>query len=280
VFREAGQEAALFLAYLDDSGSERRNPSVFVMGGPVLSHEQFRHAELMVGIAARNLWADGVPPDKFDEFHASDLFVGKGPFEGIPEADRHGALLDLVSVPGKTNAPCVYSAVDKSAVRSGPFGSANLPDVAFRMCICAVNDWTRDSIAAKIGSGDAELDAPHLLLMDSDFALLVVDEPPDRQTGEALRKSFPSMRKRLRSADGRWDKGRLQHLHDGLYFGVSSESVGLQIADACSWAMLRKLRDGVEDQFYKALMEGQVITAKVEPEWTLYRHAFMAHDDQ
>jgi hypothetical protein len=67
-------------------------------------------------------------------------------------------------------------------------------------------------------------------------------------------------------------------LMDDLFFGDSSHSVGLQVADCLNYVMWRYLTDGIEDKFSKALLANRVIVAKPEPEWSQYQQIFRSHE--
>ena len=76
---------------------------------------------------------------------------------------------------------------------------------------------------------------------------------------------------------------RLWHAHDAMYFGDSRDSVGIQLADLCTYFMQRQLlKSNVNvkdesDEFYK-MFSSQVICAKPEPEWSQHRELFLCHD--
>jgi hypothetical protein len=147
------------------------------------------------------------------------------------------------------------------------------------MCAAAINDWLRDKIATKTKAIEArvDIDSPRIVMLAEPVALLVLDEC-DKDVKFTLKNTFRLMRRRLRPTSNGWEKGRLSHLHDDMYFGDSVDSVGIQVADICNYIMLRKLRDGIEDQFYELLLQSQVICAKPEPEWTPHKHLFRTHE--
>ena len=59
-------------------------------------------------------------------------------------------------------------------------------------------------------------------------------------------------------------KGLYEHLHDGMYFGNSSESAGIQLTDMCCFIIHRHL-EGKQDteELYKSI-EPQIFAGKVE----------------
>jgi hypothetical protein len=64
-----------------------------------------------------------------------------------------------------------------------------------------------------------------------------------------------------------------------MFFGDSADSTGLQVADACNYVMWRRLAEGIQDEFFDHLMTWHVLCAKPQPEWSLYRQLFLAHDE-
>lgn len=262
----------MHLAYLDDSGSDNKN-QIAVFGGIAMEHQSFQTLERQVGFAALSLLtADRV--DTFGEFHADDLFAGTGEFAGIPEDERHLALRDLLLLPKKLDAPYFYSAVDKSAVRKSALGSAHPIDIGFRMCALAIDEWLRGELLKR--AKECHGDEIKQVMLETPLCLLIVDDCDNNVRGR-LKKSFRDLRRRLRFTDD-WTEGRLTFAHDAMYFGDSADSVGIQVADACNFIMLRRIRDGIRDEFYQ-ILEPQVRCARVEPEWTNDRFAFRTHED-
>jgi hypothetical protein len=262
LFREARfRGRRVYIVYFDDGGKG----NVLVFGGIVVDHNAFVVLEANVGILASAL----MPPGKdLTEFHASDLFRGEGEFKDIPESDRHKALLHLLRVVGNLNLPYIYSAIDKHRLSRTPTGSANVHDVAFRMVAAALEDFLVSQIPVNSAQG-----------IEYPLCLLIVDDC-DRAPKEYIKKSFRQMRQPMRmplDSTG-WSNNRLSHSVDDLFFGDSSGSVGLQVADVCNYVMWRRLAENIEDEFFAELMKGQVICAKPEPEWSAYRHLFRAHD--
>jgi hypothetical protein len=58
----------------------------------------------------------------------------------------------------------------------------------------------------------------------------------------------------------------LGKLHDDMYFGDSSLSVGLQLADVVSFVVLRHLQGKEDTEFLFKQIERNIVFGKIEPE--------------
>ena len=79
----------VYLAYLDDSGTKQKDLKHQVLSGVVISDANFIAAEMLAGVLIEDL----LPADrleKFEEFHAWELYGGYGIFEGIEQ--RRGSM--------------------------------------------------------------------------------------------------------------------------------------------------------------------------------------------
>jgi len=242
----------MHLAYFDDSGSDKKS-AIALFGAVLIKDSWFREIETACGVVLENL----IPPEKldqFEEFHAAELFHGFGVFEGISEETRFRAITSILEQVEHFNAPCVYSAVDKAALRSTALGSANPVDISFRMCALGVEAWLRDHDIANIG-------------------LFIVDDTDNKDLKRQLREGFRALRPRLLPPS--WRLGRVWCVHDDMYFGSSVDSVGIQMADICNYIIARTIK-GADDvaQFYD-IIKKFVICSKVEPEWSQHKGVFL-----
>jgi hypothetical protein len=269
----------VFLTYLDDGG---KGP-VKVFGGVVVPDDRFSVLETMSAFIAREL----IPPERlerFEEFHASDLFLGVKPFDGIPEEKRYGALRELIQLRNHWGIAYVYSAVDTNELSKSPMRSASWIDSAFFMVACAIDEFImgdyRQSMRALVESG-----LPPRSIPESPLNLMIVDEQGQQADASRIRSSFRSIRRPLVHAlepTGRVPTefrllNRLQAPVDQVLFGNSADSIGLQMADACNWVMWKHLT-GEETLFFDDLKRGRIVCAQPEPEWTRYRHLFRSHE--
>jgi hypothetical protein len=147
-----------------------------------------------------------------------------------------------------------YGAVNLKRLHKSYFGSANPLDVAFRRCVLGAGKWISDQALAELR--EEQTGEPH-------NALFIMDES-DPKTRAILHKSFRSIRTRFRISGHR--NSRLPFVHDDIYFGDSKYSVGIQIADLCSYFIAKHLAGESEtDHFYK-MIEPQIISAIAEDE--------------
>jgi len=246
----------VYLAYADDTAD--RDAGLAMVGAVVIHDDQFANMENVAGIVVEGL----IPPDRyaqFEEFHAVELYGGHGVFDGIPQPERFKAIRTLLNAVRSFEMTFVYAAVDTRALAKSAYGSANPIDVAFRMCALGLENQMFLT----------ELDKKH-----PGLCLVIMDETKDGALKKQLKSSFNSVRGRLSTLR---DTGRrLWHIHDDMYFGDSRDSVGIQIADLCSYFVARKLKMKLDatEEFYD-LFSGRVVCAKAEPEWTQFRGSFL-----
>jgi hypothetical protein len=88
-------KAFVHLAYLDESGTDEHSP-VVMFGALVVPVGRFGYLAALHSAAIQQI----LPIERieeFKEFHAFDLYNGKGPFEGINEAKRFTAIQVLLT---------------------------------------------------------------------------------------------------------------------------------------------------------------------------------------
>jgi hypothetical protein len=79
--------------------------------------------------------------DNFKEFHASELYLGTGLFDGIDEPKRFTAIQVLLTAVKVQNLHYIYAAADRKKLSQSPFGSGKPLNSAFHMCLLGVEDW-------------------------------------------------------------------------------------------------------------------------------------------
>lgn len=272
----AGRVVPVHLAYLDES---QQQGSVAVFGAVIIPHGNFGWAERMHSIAIEQLFDADNAEENFQEFHASELFKGEGAFRGIDEDRRFDAITVLLMAITNYKLPFIYAAVDekklaKSAASRSFLETAHPLIPAFKMCLLGVERWAQDQhIQEQQGT---------VKVGYRDQYMLIADDTNNSEVKKGLRSSYRLLRAAhpyLPNA-----KNRLWHAHDAMYFGDSKESVGIQLADLCTFFVQRRLfRENVQnkdagDLFYDMFAE-QVRCAKQEPEWTEHRELFLALDE-
>ena len=264
----------MHLAYLDDS---QQPGSLAMFGAVVIPHGAFGWAERMHSIAIEQLFLADQIEEKFQEFHAFELFKGEGAFKGIDKAKRFDAITVLLMALRHHRLPFIYAAVDekklaKSDLSQGLFETAHPLIPAFKLCLLGIEKWAQSQHDHPAGVVKVDY---------SDQYLLIVDETKDSELKKRLRNSYRLLRAaRPYIATA---QNRLWHAHDAMLFCDSRDSVGIQLADLCTYFMQRQLlkanistKDD-SDEFFK-MFSGQVVCAKPEPEWTQHREFFLTHE--
>jgi len=139
--------------------------------------------------------------------------------------------------------PVVYGAVDLSKLYATHYATANPVDISFRICIEIVEDWFRENANTGLG-------------------LLISDES-EKAVKNAMQNAFHLFRNRVLSSPP--VRGKLEHLHDDMYFGDSKYSKGIQLADICTLVISRHLA-GYSDteDLYQQLSEN-IFRGSIEP---------------
>ncbi|HEV2493614.1 MAG TPA: DUF3800 domain-containing protein [Terriglobia bacterium] len=238
-----GEAIFVFLGYLDDSGRFDKKVQTYQVLSGVLVHDKvFRDIETAVGVCVENV----IPVDRqenFEEFHAYEIYGGYGIFDGIEQELRFEAITTLLTLIADWNMPVIYGAVNVPRLQQQVYASATALDIAFRICVPAISELM-------------------LKEREPEMVLLIADDS-DKEKRKRLKESFRELRGRIRPPD--WDP-KLWHIHDDMYFGSSKDSVGIQLADLCSYFIAKHLegKDPAAEGFY-SIFEKQIAHAKVEP---------------
>lgn len=247
------QRPRVYLAYLDDSDTKRKNEKWQVITAVVIPDEAFDALELLASLHIEQL----IPADRlerFEEFHAAELYGGYGVFEGIEQPKRFEAIKGLLSLLESLGVSVVYGAVDLTYLAKQPFASADPVDVSFRMCAAGVQDWLANRLVQQVKDGKTG-DACHGLFIADDC---------DSRINNILQKSYRSMRYRMRPPSH--EPGKLGQLHDDMYFGDSRYSIGIQLADLCCYFITRHLAQDAEIAGFYSIVEKQIVSSKRLPE--------------
>lgn len=241
----------VYLAYLDDSDTRDKAQEWQVISAVLIPADSFSTLEFMSALVIEEL----MPEDrrgKFEEFHASQLYHGHPPFEGIDQHIRFGAIRSLLSTSSLHDFKVAYGAVNLQSLTKSPFGSANPQDVAFRRCVLGTEQWIFKKVMEEMQQGRDGAQHTALFIMDE-------CEPKNKAI---LQKSFRSLRARFRFS-GEADSS-LPFVHDDMYFGDSRYSVGIQIADLCSYFIAKHLAGESEGEHFYKMIEPQIISAVAE----------------
>ena len=151
----------MYLAYLDDSGTKDRSRKFQVMTAVITNETDLMKWEMMMGFALEAL----IPADKlaaFAEFHAFELYLGRGIFDGVEESKRFYVITRLLELLKYLQSPLIYGAVDKIHLQNQLYGSAQPLDFVFRICAKGISRWLEN------------------YQQKQEFALLIADDMQDR----------------------------------------------------------------------------------------------------
>jgi hypothetical protein len=221
----------MFLGYTDDSGRFDKKTQTYQVLSIVLVHDKVSETvEHSIGHCVQ----DVVPEDrldKFEEFHAWELYGGYGVFDGVDQQKRFEAIKRLLSIISDFKIPVIYGGVNLSLLQQQYYPSANPIDIAFRMCIPRIEELMKGK---QRNAG-------------SEFTLLIIDEM-DKDKRSRLKQTFRELRKPIRPPN--WHPGTW-YIHDDMYFGSSKDSLGIQLADLCSYFIAKHLEsDSASSGFY------------------------------
>ena len=241
----------VYLVYIDDSAQD----GIFqVIGAVIIRDYGFRDVERIFGILTEIAVPEDLRPSF--EFHTSDLFQGNPPFDKLGK-DKALALLDKFALLlGGTPAgpiPIIYGSVDIRELLAGDFATAQPVDIAFRRCIPQVEKWLKENA-------------------DHDFGILISDDTSNNKQKQNMQAVFRAYRTRIRTnlsslpkEEFKEERGKGAHFHDDMYFGDSRYSVGIQLADFCSFIILRHLQGKEDTEFLYKKIEKYIYSGKVEP---------------
>jgi hypothetical protein len=260
--------AFVYLAYLDDSDTKSKHHKWQVVCGVVIEDRAFMLAEAAVK-SARDLLLPLIAKDKldkFEEFHACELYGGYGVFEGIEQSKRFEVIRRLLFPLNFLNLSVVYGAVDMRELRKTIYGSANPLDISFRMCANGIQKWLENKMVAdaeRLAGGNMPTDLKDVLdvavkaLLGTvgGLVILIADEC-DKAVKASLYSSFRQLRQSWSSV---W------FFHDDMYFGDSRYSIGIQLADVCSYFIARHLEGDAETQEFYDLIKPYIVHAETYP---------------
>jgi hypothetical protein len=241
----------VYLLYLDDAGvtgtnlSDRQQPYHVLTAVPIRETTWCDVEKLLLDLANKRVPRSEQP--KF-EFHAQDIFNGSG---GIFKKNRafwtpqrrFELFEEFLKVIADCKLPIIYAAVHKRRLRDQYNTPYNPRDLAFLLCAERVERWFCQ-------------DAP------DEKGMFIADET-SASGKAALRKSLRQYRRIPIPLGIRNEK--LEHVIETIHFVDSRESLGVQIADACSYLIKRHhCRKANSEDFYK-IIKGNVVDWKVFP---------------
>jgi hypothetical protein len=245
------------LVYVDEAGisNPRQEPYLVVAGIIVHADKQWHALEQYL----RDMVTDFIPPWLRTDFtfHAHQLFAGGGKVfdrQVWPKEIRWRILQELVSIPEKFDLPVVCGFVDRAKFETA-FGNRTPHDVtvgahtaAFSMCAVAANEYmNKRGEAGEVALLIAENNdnARRLIRTHHNF---IRDPAKVVLLSEETRKNLP-----------------LTRLVDTVHFAEKLDSILLQLADACAYAIKRRLMKASDsDRFYQPLVPFMVRRPNLE----------------
>ena len=131
----------MHLAYLDDS---QQQGALAMFGAIVIPNGEFGWAERMHSIAVTQLFPVDEIEERFQEFHAYELFKGEGAFKGIDKAKRFNAITVLLMALSHYRLPFIYAAVDEKKLATSSLSTLRIS--------CAAAISTAFAIRSKLTS--------------------------------------------------------------------------------------------------------------------------------
>jgi len=240
----ARAETFVYLVYLDDSNEEPYQ----LVTALIVPDTEFLTIESYLGHAISQL----VPEELRDdfEFHASKMFHLEPPFDKLSRDEVLEIFSRCAHAIEGVKMPVVYGAVNMRKLRATHYATARPVDVAFR---CSM-----DGLAKWFDENSTQTDLLGMLICDNSNAGI----------RDAIYKAFRAYRKKVTSTDTGTNpdlRGKLRHIHDDMYFGDSGFSRGIQLADVCSYIILRHLQEKEDTEFLYKTIAPFIYFDQVEP---------------
>lgn len=235
----------VYIAYTDDSGSTGRNLSdrqspIQVITSVLVKEHYFDAVEYALALTSFSV-IDMIPHERREsfEFHAADLFHGQNDFKKVAREKCHEVISVMLSEVSRLELPVIYGAANKVKLQTSHYGDAHPITVAFRVCAEELERWF-----------DLHTDT-------HERGLVIADDTRDLDAKQAIKRSFRQYRRRLGPALNA-ERGLMAHFLDDMYFGDSSDSVGLQIADLCAFFVTRHLNHKEDTEYFFRMIEKNV----------------------
>jgi hypothetical protein len=257
----------MHLAYLDDSDTKAKQLKWQVMSGVLIQDSKFKIIEItMCGI--QELLVPSEKLDKFEEFHACELYGGYGVFEGIEQKKRFDAIKGLLELVKRAKLPVVYGAVDLTELQKEVYASADPVDISFRLCTKGIQTWAQENLFARwevdpVTKIPTEEQTTRIIGSWLENLVILIADECDAKIRNTMQRSFRSLRPPQKPPF---------HLnpptvpfHDDMYFGDSRFSVGIQLADLCSYFIARHLEGDKEIEGFYEMIAPQIVFSGAYP---------------
>lgn len=237
------------IAYLDESGRSRNEPTIVVAGVIVHGDRTYRRLEDAIRDIAREELPDGDSHGFI--FHATDLFHGSRYFDRRkwPEEQRHRILARLAALPSAFALPVVFGHVAKSEhkqqIESLITATGKSRESLFEV-VEHMSAFTRAEIAIE----------RQMRLFPRDEICMLIAEDTDRMR-QALKASHAFLRDPNEMAKAGYsdvDGLPLLRIVDTPHFAAKRDSPLLQLADLCAFLIMRRLaRKDATQPFFESI---------------------------
>lgn len=238
----------MYISYVDDSGSgtseaDDKNCPFLVMGGPIIEEGKYLAMESALSSALKDL----VPEEEWDdfEFHASNMFHGKPPFDRLGAEKCRDILQQVLEWMAMLKMPILYGSVNKPSLRIQVYSSADPVDMAFRLYLEALDDWFMMRVFQK----------------EHAKGILIVDDFEQGNARKRISRAFRQWRSKPLTRAVK--TGLAHHLLDDIYFGDSKNSIGIQLADVCVYFIARHLAEKPDSEGFYNIIKDQIYRPKI-----------------
>jgi hypothetical protein len=250
----------MYIGYIDDSGStgsncQDRDSRFQVIGGPIIYERLYVAGEFSVASWKHELGMEGDEWASF-EFHACDMFHCNGAFEKLGREHCRDLLAGALKWLRHVEAPIIYGAVDKSELSKRVYRSANPVDIAFSLYLASLDKWLEakgEEVVDSFPDNPTDQDTERIPV-----GVLIADDSGKRKD---IRHTIEeSYRRHRRENVSRW-----LTLWDDVYFGNSSHSLGIQLADICAYFIARHLAGKADAEGFYNIIKDQICEPQIFP---------------
>jgi Protein of unknown function (DUF3800) len=235
------------IIYLDESGISASEPYAVVAGVIIHADKQWKAIERYLLDMADSLIPAAMRVNFC--FHATELFSGSKIFarDEWPKERRWPILDELVRIPEKFDLPVLCGFAPKSklkrdlkieSLKQSKTFDVTTHAVAFTICAIAANEYMeRKAEADEVASITVE---------NNDQARAIIKTQHNFIRNAAQVAQLPAdVRKHL----------SLSRIVDAVAFAEKMDASPLQVADACAFAIMRRLRHGKDSERFYAPLE-------------------------
>jgi hypothetical protein len=238
------------IAYLDEAGISNPAHEPWIVVGGIILHadEHWRPLEEHFRALARRY----LPNDPKPLFHAQEIFHGTGKFDRNsnqwPRNRREHLLSELIEIPRKFDLPVVMGFHHREQFAKQIL--KNHPAVTPAAC----NTITHADTFCKAA---AVVDGWMNRVVRNETAMIIAEDTPRMK--KALKFLHGEYTNRYREIGTGGKVFHSSHIVETVHFAAKSESMPLQIADACAFVFKRHLMDKVDADAFIDVLRPQIV---------------------